>query len=92
MTTQSIFSPTMARQNFFTILKQVNEDHEPVIINSPKAPEKEAVVISRADYDALQETLMLMTNGQLSDAIMREKEDSVTLSETVEGGLDWSNL
>lgn len=92
MSVQTIYSPSAARQNFFSILKQVNSEHEPVIINNSNSPEKEAVVISKADYDAMQETMSLWQNGQLQDVFEREGESTMTLPETSEGGVDWSQV
>lgn len=90
MAVQAIFSPTMARQNFFGILKQVNEEHAPVIVNSPKNPENEAVLIGKADYDALIETMALLENGQLQSATARAaKPDGYT---DITNGVDWDNL
>jgi prevent-host-death family protein len=92
MSVQTIYSPSAARQNFFSILKQVNSEHEPVVINSSNAPEKEAVVMSKSDYDAMQETMALWQNGQLQDVLEREDEQTVVLPETSEGGIDWSKI
>jgi len=46
-----------ARKNLFPLIEQVNEDHAPVEITSRKG---DAVLMSRADYDALQETAYLL--------------------------------
>jgi len=42
-----------ARKNLFPLIQQVNEDRTPVEITSRNG---DAVLISRADYDALVET------------------------------------
>lgn len=46
-----------ARKNLFPLIEQVNEDSTPVEITSRKG---DAVLISRADYDALEETAHLL--------------------------------
>lgn len=46
-----------ARKNLFPLIEQVNEDHAPVEITSRKG---DAVLMSRADYDALTETAYLL--------------------------------
>jgi len=46
-----------ARKKLFPLIEQVNEDHAPVEITSRKG---DAVLMSRADYDALQETAYLL--------------------------------
>jgi antitoxin YefM len=46
-----------ARKNLFPLIEQVNEDHTAVEITSRRG---NAVLMSRADYDALQETAYLL--------------------------------
>ncbi|HVB27370.1 MAG TPA: type II toxin-antitoxin system prevent-host-death family antitoxin [Mycobacteriales bacterium] len=46
-----------ARKNLFPLIEQVNEDRTPVEITSRRG---DAVLISRVDYDALQETAHLL--------------------------------
>ncbi|GLB46154.1 antitoxin [Philodulcilactobacillus myokoensis] len=94
MTNKTFFSPTSARQKFFGILKQVNENHSPVMINSSQSTGKEAVIMSKSDYDALQETMSLMMNGQLPEAIKREKKGGkvTPLPENKNGNIDWSKI
>jgi antitoxin YefM len=46
-----------ARKNLFPLIQQVNDDRQPVEITSKGG---DAVLISRADYDALNETALLL--------------------------------
>jgi antitoxin YefM len=46
-----------ARKNLFPLIAQVNSDHRPVEITSKHG---DAVLMSRADYDALEETAYLL--------------------------------
>lgn len=46
-----------ARKNLFPLIEQVNEDHSPVEITSRRG---DAVLLSRAEYEALQETAYLL--------------------------------
>ena len=46
-----------ARKNLFPLIEKVNDDHAPVEITSRRG---DAVLISRADYDALEETAHLL--------------------------------
>ncbi|WP_375489891.1 type II toxin-antitoxin system Phd/YefM family antitoxin [uncultured Jatrophihabitans sp.] len=46
-----------ARKNLFPLIEQVNDDRAPVEITSKRG---DAVLISRADYDALEETAHLL--------------------------------
>jgi len=46
-----------ARKNLFPLIQQVNDDRQPVEITSKGG---DAVLMSRADYDALNETALLL--------------------------------
>ncbi len=46
-----------ARKNLFPLIEQVNEDRTPVEITSRRG---DAVLMSRADFDALEETAHLL--------------------------------
>ena len=46
-----------ARRNLFPLIEQVNDDRQPVEITSRRG---DAVLMSRADYDALTETAWLL--------------------------------
>ena len=46
-----------ARKNLFPLIEQVNEDRTPVEITSKRG---DAVLMSRADYDALEGTAYLL--------------------------------
>lgn len=46
-----------ARKNLFPLIEQVNDDRIPVEITSRRG---DAVLMSRADYDALEETAHLL--------------------------------
>lgn len=48
---------TEARKSLFPLIQQVNDDRNPVEITSKNG---DAVLISRADYDALEETAYLL--------------------------------
>jgi antitoxin YefM len=46
-----------ARRNLFPLIQQVNDDRQPIEITSKRG---DAVLMSRADYDALNETAQLL--------------------------------
>jgi antitoxin YefM len=46
-----------ARKNLFPLIEQVNDDRIPIEINSRRG---DAVLLSRADYNALEETAHLL--------------------------------
>ena len=84
----NIKTPTNARKEFYELLKQVNDSHEPVVISSSKS-EKNAVIISQKDWDSIQETLYLETTGTMDKVREREKDNS---GYTNIDDLDWDNL
>ena len=84
----NIKTPTNARKEFYELLKQVNDSHEPVIISSSKS-ENNAVIISQKDWDSIQETLYLESTGTMDKVREREKDNS---GYTDIDSLDWDNL
>jgi antitoxin YefM len=46
-----------ARKNLFRLIEQVNDDRRPIEVTSKRG---DAVLLSRADYDALTETAFLL--------------------------------
>ena len=46
-----------ARKNLFPLIEQVNENREPIEITSRRG---DAVLVSRAEWDAVNETAMLL--------------------------------
>jgi len=55
--TRLAITASQARKNLFPLIEQVNNDREPVEITSKHG---DAVLLSRADYDALTETAWLL--------------------------------
>lgn len=85
---QTTYSPTNARKNFFSLLKQVAEEKTPVTIQQ-KDHELDAVIVNKNDWDAIQETLYLYSTGTLDLVAKREKDNS---GFTNVDELDWDNL
>ncbi|WP_125589878.1 type II toxin-antitoxin system Phd/YefM family antitoxin [Companilactobacillus jidongensis] len=84
------YTPTNARKNLYNILKEVNIQKKPVAITPASGDENEsAVVISRRDWDAIEETLYLENTGTLTKVRERQKDDSgfTNIDE-----IDWDNL
>jgi antitoxin YefM len=52
-----VVTASEARKNLFPLIEQVNDDRTPVEITSRRG---DAVLMSRADYDALEETAHLL--------------------------------
>ncbi|RIM45859.1 type II toxin-antitoxin system Phd/YefM family antitoxin [Staphylococcus cohnii] len=84
----NIKTPTNARKEFYELLKQVNDSHEPVIINSSKS-ENNAVIISQKDWDSIQETLYLESTGTMDKVREREKDNS---GHTDIDSLEWDTI
>lgn len=61
------------RQNLKHYMKQVNDDAEPLIVTS-KNIDDTVVVLSKRDYDSMQETFRIMSNNYLMNKIKRGDE------------------
>ncbi|MBW7986734.1 type II toxin-antitoxin system Phd/YefM family antitoxin [Lactobacillus helveticus] len=79
---EKIINPTMARTNLFSLIKNANRDSQPVIIAGAN-DSRSAVLIGKKDYDALQETMNLMMNGQIQATFSRKDDESVDLNEMI---------
>ena len=64
-----------ARKNLFPLIEQVNDDHTAVEITSKRGS---AVLMSRADYDALQETAYLLRAPANARRLLESLEQSRT--------------
>ena len=68
-----------ARRNLFPLIEQVNNDRMPVEITSKGG---DAVLMSRADYDALEETAHLLRSPanarRLLESIDQAKAGNIT--------------
>ena len=84
----NIITPTNSRKNLYNLIKKVNLDHTPVTISSSKK-EEDAVLISKSDWDAIQETMYLENNGVGDVVRQREKDDS---GFTDIDEIDWDKL
>ncbi|GAB6069499.1 hypothetical protein JCM30760_05960 [Thiomicrorhabdus hydrogeniphila] len=58
---------TEARSNFYGLIAQVNESHEPVTITGKKG---NAVLISEDDWSAINETLSLLNIKGMRESIL----------------------
>ena len=84
----NIKTPTNARKEFYELLKQVNDSHEPVIISGSKS-ENNAVIIGQKDWNSIQETLYLESTGTMDKVRKRERDSS---GYTDINDLDWDNI
>lgn len=56
------------RKNLRSYMRQVNEDADPLIVTT-KDVEDTVVVLSKRDYDSMQETLRVLSNTYVMDKI-----------------------
>ena len=71
-------SASQARANLFNLVEQVNKDHIPREITSRKG---NAVLLSKADWDSLQETLYLQSIPGLVASVMAAEQADEWVSE-----------
>ncbi|MFD1430614.1 type II toxin-antitoxin system Phd/YefM family antitoxin [Lacticaseibacillus mingshuiensis] len=68
-----VLTPTKARSGLYAVITNVNRDSAPALIAGAD-DDKSAYIVGKRDYEAMLETLALLTNGQLQDALARENE------------------
>lgn len=73
-----VITPTNARKNLYGLIKHVVMDNQPVEIANTKDNES-VVIVSKSDWNALQETLFLQNAGVLDRIQQYEKEESEDL-------------
>jgi PHD/YefM family antitoxin component YafN of YafNO toxin-antitoxin module len=62
-----IMPVTKVRQNIYKIIEQIKRNSEPIQITSRKG---NAILISEEDWNAIQETLYLLSIPNLKESIM----------------------
>lgn len=79
------------RKNLRSYMKQVNDDADALIVTT-KDIEDTVVVLSKRDYDSMQETLRVLSNNYVMDKIRRGdkqfSEGNFTTRELIEVELD----
>ena len=73
-----IINASQARANLFKLLEQVNQDSQPRIITSRRG---DGVLISKDDWESLQETLYLQSVSGLVKSIKEAETDNQWVSE-----------
>lgn len=68
-----VMNPTNARSNFYEVLKAVNENHKPILINGSKG-ENSAVIIGKEDWDNIQEILNLEYSNTVNKSHKQKAE------------------
>jgi antitoxin YefM len=75
-----IVNASEARANLFKLVQQVNQDHIPRVITSRKG---DAVLVSREDWESLQETLYLQGIPGFVESIRGAEQADDWVSEEV---------
>ncbi|MGB5709384.1 MAG: type II toxin-antitoxin system Phd/YefM family antitoxin [Waterburya sp.] len=73
-----IVSASKARANLFSLVEEVNKDHLPRMITSKKG---DAVLLSKEDWESLQETLYLQSIPGLVESIKEAEQADDWVSE-----------
>lgn len=71
-----VLSYTKARQTFADLMKSANKDHAPIHVTQKSGDD--VVIISKADYDSIEETMHLLSspaNAQRLNDSIKELED-----------------
>ena len=82
-----VTTPTNARNNFYGLIKHVVSNNQPVEIINTKNENESVVMISKSDWNAIQETLYLQNTGVLDQIKRYENEETEKLGE-----IDWDSL
>lgn len=69
----SISTPE-ARENLNNLINQVAETHAPILI---KGKDSEAILISKEDWEAIQETLYLISIAGMKESIIEGMKTSI---------------
>jgi antitoxin YefM len=62
----SVFSASEARANLYRLIDDANSCHEPILITGKRA---NAVLISEEDWNAIQETIYLLSIPNMRESI-----------------------
>ena len=62
------------RNHLKDYMKKVNDEFEPLVVVN-KNPDEDIVVISKSEWDSLQETLRIAQNKALSDKVLRGMQE-----------------
>ena len=76
-------SATTARANLYRLIDQVNEESEPLTITGQR---RNAVLIGEEDWQAIQETLFLVSVPGLAESIREARAEGIDAGSRE---LDW---
>ncbi len=79
----TVVSATSARANLYRLIDQVNDESEPLTITGQRG---NAVLVSEADWQAIQETLFLQAVPGMVESIRQARDGGI---EAGSHDLDW---
>ena len=77
------FSATEARAKLYSLMDEVKDTHQPILITGKRG---NTVLVSEEDWDAMQETLFLLSVPGMRESIREGMEEGV---DKCSGELDW---
>ena len=76
-------SASEARANLYRLIDQAAESHQPILISGKR---HNSVLLSAEDWDAIQETLFLLSVPGMRESIKAGMAEPI---ESCSSGLDW---
>ena len=73
-----ILNASEAEANLFSLVEKVNKEHNPCVITTEKG---DAVLLSKEDWDSIQETIYLQSIPNLVNSIKEAEENNDWVSE-----------
>ena len=70
----TIYTSTQARAKLFNLIDETNQTHEPIYI---KGKRSDAVILSKEDYESMQETLYLHSIPGLVEKIISASKEPI---------------
>lgn len=70
----NIYTTTQARAKLFHLIDETNHTHEPIYIKGKRG---DAVIMSKEDYESIQETLYLQSVPGLADKILEASKEPI---------------
>lgn len=70
----TIYTSTQARAKLFNLIDETNQTHEPIYIKGKRG---DAVILSKEDYESMQETLYLHSIPGLVEEIISASEEPI---------------
>jgi hypothetical protein len=70
----TIYTSTLARAKLFNLIDETNQTHEPIYI---KGKRSDAVILSKEDYESMQETLYLHSIPGLVEKIISASKEPI---------------